>query len=113
MYFLAQANPTMYNLLNNALVGAHAQIDASMKSCQAVKDQIAQGKNPYQDWGTISIGDLWKQHLSLTATGDEDINTANTEITENAGDNGVAWVQGKTGSDGSLRAGGQSQPLSM
>lgn len=110
MYFLAQANPTMYNLLNNALVGAHAQIDASMKSCQAVKDQIAQGKNPYQDWGTISIGDLWKQHLSLTATGDEDINTANTQITENAGDNGVAWVQGKAGSDGTLHAGGQSQP---
>ena len=110
MYFLAQANPTMYNLLNNALVSAHTQIDASMKSCQAVKDQIAHGKNPYQDWGTISIGDLWKQHLSLTATGDEDINTANTKVTENAGDNGVAWVQGKSGSDGTLRAGGQSQP---
>ncbi len=110
MYFLAQANPTLYNLLNNALVGAHAQIEASMKSCQTVKDQIAHGKNPYQDWGTLSIGDLWKQHLSLTASGNEDINAANTEVTENAGENGVAWVQGKTGSDGTLRAGGQSQP---
>lgn len=110
MYFLAQANPTMYNLLNNALVSAHTQIDASMKSCQAVKDQIAQGKNPYQDWGTISVGDLWKQHLSLTATGDEDINAANSDITENAGNNGVAWVQGKMSSDGTLRAGGQGQP---
>ncbi len=110
MYFLAQANPTLYNLLNNALVSAHTQIDASLKSCQAVKNQIAQGKNPYQDWGTISVGDMWKEHLSLTATGDEDINTANSDITEHAGDDGVAWVQGKSSSDGSLRAGGQSQP---
>ena len=110
MYFLAQANPTMYNLLNNALAGAHAQIEASVKSCQAVKDQIARGKNPYQDWGTISVGDLWKEHLSLTGSGQEDINEANATVTQNAGNNGIAWVQGKAGNDGSLRAGGLSQP---
>ena len=28
MYFLAQANPTMYNLLNNALTSAHTKIAA-------------------------------------------------------------------------------------
>lgn len=110
MYFLAQANPTLYHLLNNALVAAQAQIDASLKSCQAVKNQIAQGKNPYQDWGTLSVGDMWKQHLSLTAIGEEDINVADSEITQNAGDEGVAWVQGKASSNGSLRAGGRSQP---
>lgn len=111
MYFLAQANPTMYNLLNNALIGAHTQIDASLKSCQQIKDQIAHGKNPYQDWGTISIGDSWKKHLSLTATGEEDINQAQKTIVEHGGDDGVAWVQGtKSSMDNSLRAGGKGQP---
>lgn len=110
MYFLALANPTLYNLLNNSLINAHTLIDASVKSCQATKDQMAQGKNPYQDWATISVGDSWKQHLSLTATGAEDINEANQTITENAGNDGVVWVQGKMFNDGSLHAAGKNQP---
>jgi integrating conjugative element protein (TIGR03755 family) len=110
MYFLALANPTLYNLLNNSLINAHTLIDASVKSCQATRDQIAQGKNPYEDWATLSIGDSWKQHLSLTATGNEDINAANHTITQYAGDDGVVWVQGKTFSDGSLHAAGKNQP---
>ncbi len=77
MYFLALANPTLYNLLNNSLISAHTLIDASVKSCECTRDQIAQGKNPYEDWATLSISDSWKSHLSLTASGDEDINKAN------------------------------------
>jgi integrating conjugative element protein (TIGR03755 family) len=111
MYFLALANPTLYNLLNNSLISAHTLIDASVKSCQETKNQIAQGKNPYEDWATLSVGDSWKAHLSLTATGDEDINAANEAITEEAGDDGVVWVQGKTFSDGSLHAAGKNQPV--
>jgi integrating conjugative element protein (TIGR03755 family) len=111
MYFLAQANPTLYNLLNNALTTAHTQIAASVKSCEHIKDQIAHGKNPYQDWATISVGDSWKKHLSLTGSGAEDINDAKKEIDQHAGDDGVAWVQGnKSAFDGSLHAGGKDQP---
>ena len=51
MYFLALANPTLYNLLNNSLISAHTIIDASVKSCQETKNQIAQGKNPYRGLG--------------------------------------------------------------
>lgn len=110
MYFLALANPTLYNLLNNSLINAHAIIDASVKSCQETRDEISQGQNPYQDWATLSVGESWKQHLSLTATGDEDINTANSDITQTAGDDGVNWVQGSTASDGTFHAGGKNQP---
>lgn len=111
MYLLAQANPTLYNLLSNSLGSAHAQLDASMKSCQAIKDQIAHGKNPYQDWGTLSIGDSWKKHLSLTADGSEDMNEAQKDVTQHGGDDGVAWVQGsKSSFDNSVRAGGKGQP---
>jgi integrating conjugative element protein (TIGR03755 family) len=48
--------------------------------------------------------------LSLTAKGDEDINAANETITQDAGKDGVIWVQGKSFSDGSLHAAGKNQP---
>jgi integrating conjugative element protein (TIGR03755 family) len=110
MYFLAQANPTAYNLINNALLSAHNQLDISSKSCQTVKEEISKGQNPYQDWATISVGNQWKQHLSLTASGSEDINDAKKDVDAHSGDTGVQWVQGTKGNDGSFYAGGLSQP---
>ncbi len=110
MYFLAQANPTAYNLINNALLRAHQLIEVSSKSCQEVKNQIAAGKNPYQDWATISVGNSWKKHLSLTASGAEDINQAKKDVDTNGGNDGVAWVQGNKNNFGGYAAGGLNQP---
>lgn len=110
MYFLAQANPTAYNLINNALINAHAAIDISTKSCQEVANQISMGQNPYHDWGTIAVNNQWKQNLSLTASGNADINTVNSQINQHPGDAGVTWVQGSKQSDGSFDAGGLNQP---
>ncbi len=110
MYLLAQANPTAYNLLNNTLLSAHKQLDVSTKSCETVKDQIAKGQNPYQDWGTISVNDQWKKHLTLISSGNEDINHSKKEIDIHNGEDGVPWVQGKNDWDNSLHAGGKSQP---
>jgi integrating conjugative element protein (TIGR03755 family) len=110
MYLLAQANPTAYHLLNNTLLSAHKQLDVSTKSCETVKDQIAKGQNPYQDWGTISVNDQWKKHLSFASSGNEDINHSKKEIDVHSGDDGVPWVQGKNDWDSSFHAGGKSQP---
>jgi integrating conjugative element protein (TIGR03755 family) len=110
MYWLAQANPTAYNLINNHLRSAHNEIEISTKSCQDVKNQIAQGKNPYQDWGTLSVNHQWKQHLSLTAMGKEDINEAKKAVDQQSGDAGVPWVQGNKKDDGTFYAGGSNQP---
>jgi len=110
MYLLAQANPTAYNLLNNSLLSAHKQLSVSTKSCEAVKEQISQGKNPYQDWGTLSVDNQWKKHLTLISSGNEDINQVKKNIDTTSGDNGVPWVQGQSDSDSSLYAGGKSQP---
>ncbi len=110
MYLLAQANPTAYNLLNNTLLSAHKQLDVSIKSCEAIKDQIANGQNPYQDWGTISVNDQWKRHLSLISSGGEDINHAKKEIDMHSGEEGLPWVQGKKESTAGNYAGGKNQP---
>lgn len=110
MYLLAQANPTAYNLLNNKLLSAHNELSASTKSCDTVKDQISQGKNPYQDWGTIAINDDWKKHLSFVSSGNEDINQSKKMIDAHGGENGVPWVQGSSDANAILHAGGKSQP---
>lgn len=112
MYFLAQANPTAYNLINNTLLGAHKKIDASVKSCELVKSEISHGQNPYQDWGTLSVGNQWKKSLSLTATGTKDINDVKKDADLNAGNSGVPWVQGNQSPLGgtTLYAGGKNQP---
>jgi hypothetical protein len=110
MYFLAQANPTAYHLLNNTLLAAHQKLEVSTKSCEMVKNQIANGQNPYQDWGTIAINDQWKKHLTFIASGNADINASKKEIDRHTGDDGVPWVQGTRGWDTSLHAGGKAQP---
>jgi integrating conjugative element protein (TIGR03755 family) len=110
MYFLAQANPTAYHLLNSTLLAAHQKLEVSTKSCEAVKDQIAKGQNPYQDWGTISLNDQWKKHLTFISSGNEDINASKKEIERHSGEDGVPWVQGTRGWDTGLRAGGKAQP---
>jgi integrating conjugative element protein (TIGR03755 family) len=110
MYLLAQANPTAYNLLNNTLLSAHKKLEISTKSCEIIKDQIANGQNPYQDWGTIAVNDQWKKHLSLVSSGNEDINYTKKDIDAHTGDDGVPWVQGKNDSDAGIHAGGKSQP---
>lgn len=110
MYLLAQANPTAYNLLNNTLLAAHNQLDISIKSCETIKNQIANGQNPYQDWATISVNDQWKKHLSLVSSGREDMNSAQKDIDNHRGDAGIPWVQGKMDNDLGLHAGGKGQP---
>ncbi len=108
-YMLAQADQNLYNMINNTLLGAHNKIDVSTKSCEVVKQEISEGKNPYKDWGTIAVDDQWKQHLSLTSQGLEDINDAKSDIDQHSGDDGVPWVQGTKTSNGTF-AGGKSQP---
>jgi integrating conjugative element protein (TIGR03755 family) len=107
MYLLAQANPSAYNMLNNTLLSAHQTIQISTKSCETIRDQISSGKNPYVEWGTLSVGDQWKKHLSF---GNEDVNQIKKDIDIHSGEDGISWVQGKKDDEGILHAGGKDQP---
>lgn len=114
MYELARANPTLYDLFNNGLLGAREDLNVSTKSCQVMQNEIASGQNPYTDWGTISIGDDWKYHMSMAGSGandenDNDINQVKDSVQHDNGKNGVSWVQGSRSATG-LRAGGEGQP---
>lgn len=115
MYALSRADPDLYNLLNNGLLGARRDLELSTKSCQAMQNQIAQGKNPYTDWATLSMGNDWQQHMSLTNSSaqlsasnndnnNNDINMVNQQVAQDNGATGVPWIHAGN------NAGGRGQP---
>lgn len=124
MYAVARADPDLYNLLNNALLGARKDLSLSTKSCQVMQSEIAQGKNPYTDWATLSMGNDWQQHMSLTSTSsasaaaktgednnnNDDINLVSQQIAQDNGNNGVPWIHGENNGNAGGDAGGQGQP---
>ena len=97
---LQRANPGLYDLMQNALVGAKLKVDVATKNCRQMESEIAKGKNPYHELIVISKGNDWKRAMSI---GGNNAVTAQAAVESTNGDNGIPWV---LGSD----AGGRSQP---
>jgi len=123
MYSLARADPDLYNLLNNGLLGAQRDLDVSTKSCQAMQSEIAHRQNPYHDWASISMGNHWKYRMSLANDGshrslsaspgdiaNSDINLVKQKVEADNGDSGVMWVHGANIGRKGIYAGGKGQP---
>lgn len=123
MYIIARANPDLYNLINNNILGAREDFGLSTKSCQVMENQLSQGKNPYHDWAKLSMGDDWKYYMSLNngeqlSSGNNDTNGVDTtdinqvknQVAEDDGSKGVLWVQGVDIGRGGLFSGGKGEP---
>jgi integrating conjugative element protein (TIGR03755 family) len=119
MYILSRADPSLYNMLNNGLLGARQDLDVSTKTCQTMKNDLHRGQNPYENWASISMGDDWKYQMSLTGnsglssqsdSANDDINLVSKKIDEDSGSNGVPWVQGANTDRKGKYAGGRGQP---
>jgi len=95
MYVLARANPTAYNLLNNAYLGAKDQFQIAAKDCYQMQLEQSQNKNPYQDWFSISQGNSWKKQIGVGGNKGGDMNVAAHKVAESKGDEGITWVAGK------------------
>jgi integrating conjugative element protein (TIGR03755 family) len=112
MYAISRADPALYHLLNNAMLGAREDLNISMKTCQQMQYEIGKGQNPYHDWMTLSLGNDWEYHMSLAANdqNSSDINQAKAAIEKANGDQGVPWVHGVTMGRKGFYAGGKGQP---
>ena len=97
---LQRANPGLYDLMQNALVGAKLEVDVATKNCRQMESEISQGKNPYHELIVISKGNDWKKAMSI---GGNNAVAAQKSVDTSNGNNGVPWVLGAD-------AGGQSQP---
>ena len=97
---LQRANPGLYELMQNALIGAKVKVDLATKNCRQMEADIAQGENPYHQLIVLSKGTDWQRQLSI---GGNNAIYAQQEVDAANGDNGVPWVLGKS-------AGGKGQP---
>lgn len=116
MYAISRADPSLYNLLNNGLLSARKDFGLSTKDCQFMQNEIGQGKNPYQDWATLSMGNDWKYQMGLNKTSEgrygsstTDINQVKAQVQQDNGENGIPWVKGNQ-IRGEHYAGGKGQP---
>ena len=93
-YAFQRAQPGLYQLLQNYSAKADAMVAASMRTCEEMETMIAQGKDPYQDFVTVSKNTSWK---AKTQQGG-DVVDAKLAITnkEEHLENGVNWVFGQT-----------------
>lgn len=116
LYAISRADPALYHLLNNVLLGAREDFNLSMKSCQQMQSAMDKGQNPYHDWMTLSMGNDWKQHMSLVSDSssnsehNSDINQVKTSVEQANGDKGVPWVHGAPIGKKGFYAGGRNQP---
>lgn len=95
-YVLQRANPGLYELLQRAIVEMREVIQIATKSCEEMEAQIAQGKNPYAEWITLSRGKDWQYQLGIGS----DVVTAKDTVARNSGNSGVDWVGGDRGGQG-------------
>ena len=101
---LQRANPGLYELMQNALVGAKLKVDLATRDCRQMEADIAQGKNPYHELIVLSKGNDWKRQMSI---GGNNAVHAQQQVEAASGDNGVPWIFGRS-------AGGQGQtPLRL
>lgn len=107
MYKLAQADPKLYDILSNNIVGAHNQYDLNMKSCEQMQSEALQGNDPYNNWISVSRNDDMKSIMSAGDNGG-DLNEATTKVNQDQGTYGVPWD--KPGFSEGASAGGLNQP---
>ena len=116
LYEISRADPSLYNLMTSALTGAKEDIAVSTKSCETMQSEIAQGGDPYSNWGQIALGNKWKMNIGdALLSGHGDINQAKYNVSHDAGKSGVPWVNPDASSSQlsagqSTRAGGKNQP---
>jgi integrating conjugative element protein (TIGR03755 family) len=88
---LQRANPGLYDMFQNALLKAEETVNLATKSCEQMESEIAQGKNPFDEWVVLSKGNDWKVQMGA---GGMDVVTARDNVETNAGNNGLPWLGG-------------------
>ena len=89
---LQRANPGLYEHFQGALAQAQQLYDISVKSCERIVEDSANGRNPFEDWVTVSKRENYKEKISEN---DADAVAAETEVNEENGNKGTVWIGGE------------------
>lgn len=93
---LQRSNPGLYDLFQNNLLRAEEELSLATQSCEEMEAAIADGRNPYQEWVTLSKGDDWRAAMGSGG----DIVQVQEDIDQNAGNDGAEWIGGRRGGQG-------------
>lgn len=100
MYVLQRAQPGLYELIQTYIKKAEEIVNMSFKSCEQMEQEIKDGKNPYDKFVSLSMGETWK---NLMGSGNTDVVQAKQDVQQTGGEKGFTWVFG-------TNAGGKNQP---
>lgn len=105
LYILKRANPDAYDLFQNVMLDIKSVLGLATKSCEQMEAQLRAGKNPYDDWVTLAVGDSWKRKMGTGGFGSSstDVAAAEKDVNDEDGKLGIDWVNGAA-------AGGVGQP---
>lgn len=101
---LQRANPGLYEHFQGALSSAQQLYDISVKSCERIVEDSANGRNPFQDWVTVSKRENYNAKINEE---EADGIAAEDEVSEENGNKGVVWIGGEK------RAGEDQEPLEV
>lgn len=104
LLMLQRANPGLYELLMNSMASAKERVTLATKTCEQVKQNLADGVSPYEDWVVLSRSQDWKGQMGDgTYRGSSvDAVEAQENVDKANGENGIYWT-------GGTKAGGRGQ----
>lgn len=86
---LQEANPGIYDLITKGLVDAKEEYNLSVKSCEAMVNDVSNGENPVDGWVSIGTRDSWNEQSSQPDAG-----AAEKEVERTAGNEGIQGPDG-------------------
>jgi integrating conjugative element protein (TIGR03755 family) len=100
MYILQRAQPGLYELIQTYIKKAEELVNLSFASCEQMEQMARDGKNPYDKYVSLAMGEAWKQQ----AAGGGDVIQAKQTVQTNAGASGFTWVFGSMAGGNGLPA---------
>jgi integrating conjugative element protein (TIGR03755 family) len=101
---LQRANPGLYEHFQSSLANAKQLYDISVKSCERIVEDSSNGRNPLEDWVTVSKRETYQR---LINEDDADAVAAEEEVAETNGDEGFVWIGDEQ------RAGADQEPVEV
>ena len=101
MYKLQQAMPGLYNILQNASLGAQNEFALRVQDCQAVKHTLENGQSPMNSILSVSDSQGWIDSIKRVKQGESvDITQTAKDISKHNDEFGIPWVHRSEGNSG-------------
>lgn len=92
-YILQKIDPSLYDLFTNSLFRAEQAFSLATKSCEAMQREIRAGNDPFEEFITASVGDVWKGSVGLPGADIQEV--ARIAADDSVQEHGFNWTGGE------------------